>query len=181
MFTAWRLIVGAAASNFPSSPTWSKAILHPVGRLGYVSSAQVRAYDDRALCRDIGTSYRRSLRPVVKCPYLRTSYYGFMWVSYLLTRASGTTPGRWAPSDFPPSFCSLLFKVAPAFLNDIDSCFVIAILFDCCCFPQVDWKRFCTRSSWWTPSLPRTSWASHRSVINEFDPIQRGRFISPPR
>ena len=36
-------------------------------------SAQVRAYDDRALCRNVGTSYRKSLSPVVECSYLRTS------------------------------------------------------------------------------------------------------------
>ena len=40
---------------------------------GWFRNAQVRAYDDRALCWNKGISYRRSLRPVVKCPYLCTS------------------------------------------------------------------------------------------------------------
>ena len=35
--------------------------------------AQVRAYYDRALSWNIGISYRRSLRPVVLCPYLCSS------------------------------------------------------------------------------------------------------------
>ena len=61
-------------------------------------SAQVRAYDDRALCWDIVFSYRRSLRPVVKCPYLHTSdsSSGRSWV--------GTCPrSLWRSSALAPT------------------------------------------------------------------------------
>ena len=38
--------------------------------------AQVRAYDDRAKCWNVIFSYRRSICPVVICPYLCTSEVG---------------------------------------------------------------------------------------------------------
>ena len=41
--------------------------------VSFVRSAQVRAYDDSAQCRNIGIPYRRSLCPFVLCPYLCSS------------------------------------------------------------------------------------------------------------
>ena len=40
---------------------------------GTVRNAQVRAYDDRALCWNIGNPYKRAYCPVVMCPYLCSS------------------------------------------------------------------------------------------------------------